>query len=100
MADPDYWGVRHDEMRLEQSRRAKVPPMGVGLNAYYGIGDQIIVVTGQAGEMLIHGRTGTVYFYNDVRGFMNAYGEAYLSYWTQETPQVAPDVTPPSLLVA
>ena len=70
------------------------------MNAYNGIGDQIILVTAQAGAIFVHWRTGTLYFYHEeVGGFVNAYGEAYLSYWTQETPQLAPDVTPPSLMV-
>ena len=47
--------------------------MGVDLNAYYGIGDQIIVGTAQAGAMFVHGRTGTLYFYHEeVGGFGNA----------------------------
>ena len=97
---PDYSGARHDDIWRQQSRRARVPPLGVDLNAYYGIGDQIIVVTAQARAMIVLGRTGTLYFYHEeVGGFVNVYGEAELSYWTQETPQVATDVTRPSLIV-
>ena len=71
-------------MRRQQSRRPKLPPLGVDLNAYYGISDQI-VVTVLAGAKFIHGRTATLYFYKeDVEGFGNAYGEACLSFWTQE----------------
>ena len=37
-----------------------------------------------------------LYFYNEgVAGFGNADGEAYLSYWTQETPQLVSDMKPP-----
>ena len=59
LTSPDYSGARHDKIRREQSRRVKVPPLRLDLNAYYGIGDQIIVVTVQAGAMFVHGRTGS-----------------------------------------
>ena len=50
-----------------------VPPYGVNLNLYYGVGDQIIVVTAEAGEFFIHGRTVTLYFYQEeVEGYGNA----------------------------
>ena len=61
MTTPDYSGAQNDEIRREQSRRAKVPPVMVDLNAYYGVGDQIIVVTVQEGAMFIHGRTDTLF---------------------------------------
>ena len=58
-----------------------VRPLGVDLNAYYGIHDQIVVLTMQARALFIHVRTGTLYFYKkDVEGFENAYREADLSF--------------------
>ena len=73
MATPDYSGARHDEIRQQPGRRAKVPARGVDVYAYYGIGDQIVVVTMQYGAMFIHGRTGTLNFYHeDIGGFVKA----------------------------
>ena len=83
LTGPYSSGARHDDIMKQQSRRARVPPLGVELNAYYGIGDQLIVLTAQAGAMFVHGRTGTLYFYEEVGGFVNAYVEAYLSYRAQ-----------------
>ena len=69
------------------------------MTACYGIHDQIVVLTAQAGGMLIHGRTGTLYFYNeDVEWFGNANAEAFLSFWGEESPHLVPVVTPPWLL--
>ena len=60
MAAPEFSGARHDDITRLQGRRAKVPPRGVNLNRYYGVGDQIIVVTAEAGAVFVHGRTGTL----------------------------------------
>ena len=58
------------------------PPQGVNLNSYYGVGDQIIVVTTEAGAVFVHGQTGTLYFYHEEgEGFVNAFGEAYIGFW-------------------
>ena len=39
--------------------------------------------------MFIHGSRGTFYFYNeDVDGFLNGDGKAYLCIWAMETPHV------------
>ena len=71
--------------------------MGVVLNAYYGIGDEIIVVWVHSAAMFVHGSTCTLYFYNvDVAAFVNAFSEEYLSFWTEKTRALAADVTPPS----
>ena len=70
MAAPEYSGAGHDEIRRQQGRRVRFPPQLVNLNAYYGVGDQIIVVTPEAGAVFVHGRTGTLYFYHEeVEGF-------------------------------
>ena len=51
-----------------------------------------------AGAILIHLRTRKLSFYNEyVVGFGTPYGEAYMSFWKQETPCVAPLAYPPSL---
>ena len=95
MAALEYSGARHDEIRRQQGRRVRFPPQGVNLNLYYGVGDQIIVVTPEAGAVFVHGRTGTLYFYHEeVEGFVNAFGEAYLGFWGVETPDVVPPATP------
>ena len=100
MAGLDYIASRHDEIRRDQSGRAKVLQLGVELNAYYGIGDHVIVLTVHARAMLIQGRSGTLYFKNEFgEGFVNAYGETYLRFCTQETQELAAEATPPSLLV-
>ena len=45
---------------------------------YYGIGDQIILVTTEAGAVFIHDMTGTLYFYHEeVEGFGDAYGDVF-----------------------
>ena len=81
-----------------QCRRARIPPAGVHLNAYYGIPDQIIVVTQETGAVFIHGRTGTLYyFHEEMEGFVNADGETYLSFWEVENPAFAAPATPPSM---
>ena len=81
-------------MRRDESRRARVSTPRVNLNAYYGISDQISVVTAEAGAIFIHGRTGTMSFYHeDAERFGNAYGEAYRGFWTMATPQVAQPMT-------
>ena len=50
-----------------------VHPHCVNLNAYYGISDQMIVVTVEAGAILVPGRTGTLYIYHEnLEGFGNA----------------------------
>ena len=62
---------------------------GVKQNAYNGISDQIFVVTADGSALFFQGRTGTLYFYPEyVEGFVNAYGEASLGFWTTETPHV------------
>ena len=95
MAAPEYSGARHDDIRRQQGRRAKVPPRGVNLNLYYGVGDQIVVVMAEAGAVFVHGRTGTLYFYHEeVEGFVIAFGEAYLGFWEVETPHRVPPATP------
>ena len=95
MTTPEYSGARHDDIRRQQTRRARVPPLGVNLNAYYGISDQIIVVTAEAIAVFIHRRTGTLYFFHEqIEGFVNAYDEAYLGLWIMETPHLAPPMTP------
>ena len=77
MTTPDYSAARHDETMRQQCRRARIPPLGVDLNAYYWIGDQNIMVPVQAGAIFLQWRTGTLYFYKeDVEGFGNANGEA------------------------
>ena len=94
MTTAEYSGAWHDDIRRQQSRRARVPPLSVNLTAYYGICDQIIVVTAEAGAVFIHGRTGTFHFFQEeIEGFVNAYGEAYLGFWTTETPHVAEPMT-------
>ena len=81
MADPEYSGAGHDEIRRQQGRRVRFTPQLVNLNAYYGVGDQIIVVTNEAGAVFVHRRTGTLYFYHEeVEGFVNAFGEAYTGF--------------------
>ena len=46
------------------------------MNAYYGIGDQVVVLTVQAGARFIHGSRETLNFNKqDMEGFVNAYGE-------------------------
>ena len=57
MVAPEYSVARHDDIRRQQGRRAKVPTRGVNLNLYYGVGYQIIVVTREAGAVFVHGRT-------------------------------------------
>ena len=92
--------ARHDEIRRIQGRRARFPPRGVHLNHDYGVNDQAIVVTQEAGAIFVHGRTGTLYYYQEeVEGFINGYGEAYLGFWEVETPSVFPPATPLPLLV-
>ena len=64
------------------------------MNHYYGVHDQVIVVTPEAGAVFIHGRTGTLYYYHEeVEGFINAYWEAYLGFLEVETPSVVPPST-------
>ena len=44
--------------------------------------------------MFVHGRTGTLYYYQqEVEGFVNANGDAYLGFWEVETPSVVPPST-------
>ena len=65
-----------------------------------GIGDQFLVVSTEEAAMFVHRRTGSLYFYKaEVCRFVNAYGEAELSYCTQENPQQMSEVNPPSLMV-
>ena len=65
------------------------------LNHYYGVNDQAIVVTQEAGAIFVHGRTGTLYYYQEeVEGIINAYGKSYLGFWEVETPSVIPPSTP------
>ena len=86
MAAPKYSGA-HDEIRRQQGRRMKFPPQGLNINLYYWVGDQIIVVTTEAGAVFGHGRTGQFYFYHEeVDGFGNAFGEPDLGFWEVETP--------------
>ena len=89
-----YSGTRHAEIRRLQGRRARFPPLGVHLNAYYGVHDQVIVVTPEAGAIFVHGRTGTLYYYHEeVEGFINADGDAYVVFWEVQTPSVVPPST-------
>ena len=75
MAAPQYCGERPDEIRRQQRRRVKFPTHGLNLNLYYGVGDQIIVVTREAAALLVHGRPGTLDFYKEeVEGFDTAIG--------------------------
>ena len=86
--------ARHDEIRRQHSRRTRVTPLGVNLNEYYGISDQIILVTAEAGPLFIQGRTGTLYFFlQKNEGFSNAYGDASFGCWQRETPDLAPAMT-------
>ena len=55
MAAPEYSCARHDDIPRQQGRGAKVPPHSVNLNFYYGVDDQIIVVTAEAGAVFVHG---------------------------------------------
>ena len=65
MTTLDYSGARHDDIRDRTvGELGFLRSGGDDLNAYYGIGDQIIMVTLQAGAMFFHGRTGTLYFYH------------------------------------
>ena len=53
------------------------------------------MVTTEAGAVFVHGRKGTLYFYQEeVDGFVNAFGEAYMGFWGVETPHVVPPDTP------
>ena len=95
MAAPEYSGAGHDEIRRQQGRGVRFPRLGVNLNSYYGVGDHIIVVTAEAGAVFVYRRTGTLDFYHEeVEGFVNAFGEAYLGFWGVETPHVVPPDTP------
>ena len=74
MRRPEYSGPRHDEIRRQQNRPAKVPPPGVNLNGYQGMSDQTIVVAAEVGAVFIHRRSGTLYFFQDETGrFEKAY---------------------------
>ena len=96
----EYSGARHDDIRRQQGRRVNVPPYGVNLILFYGLGDQIIFMTAEAEAALFHARTGTLYFYKEaVGGFGNAYGEGYFGFWEGETPHVVPPATAPPLPV-
>ena len=58
-------------MLLNQA--AKVPPLGVALNAYDVIHYPIVLLTMQYGAMFVHGRTDTLYFAKEyVERFGNA----------------------------
>ena len=114
--DPDYayilmsrtplgfledFGAQHDEIRRKESRRLRFPPLGVNLNLYNGVDDEIVIVTTNAGAVFVHGRTGRVYLYHeDVEGFVNMFSEAYLSFWERETPYLIPPATELPLPVA
>ena len=56
-----YSGTQSAEIRRLQGRRARFPPQGVHLNHYYGVHDQVLVVTPEAVSIFVHGRTGTLY---------------------------------------
>ena len=72
----------------------------MNLNAYYGISDQIIVVTAEAGAVFIHGRTGTLYFFQEeIEGFVNTYSEEYLGFWTTESAPLVRPMVPLLLLL-
>ena len=78
MAAPQYSGPRQDHIRIQQTRRGMVPPHGVNLYLYYGVDDQLIVVTAEAGALFIHGRTAMLYFYQEeVEGFVTVCADAY-----------------------
>ena len=90
----EYSGARHAEIRRIKNLRARFPPWGVHLNHYYGVNDLAIVVTQEAGPIFFHGRTGTSYYYQEeVEGYINAYGEAYLGFCEVETPSLIPAST-------
>ena len=64
------------------------------MNHYYGVHDQVIVVTPEAGVIFVHWRTGTLYYYQEqVEGFSKANVDAYLGFWEVETPSVVPPST-------
>ena len=95
MAAPEYSDARLDQIRRQQSRHVRFPTRGVNLNFYYCVGDQIIIVRTEAGAVFVHGRTGTLYLYQEeVEGFENAIGETYLGFWEVETPYLVPPATP------
>ena len=59
-----------------------------------------MVGTAPAGEMFIHVRTATLYFYQeDVERFVVRYVEAYISFLREKTTKVLPSPVKPSLLV-
>ena len=91
LAAPEYSVAGHDVVRTQQGRRVRFPPQRVNLNSYYGVGDQIIVVTTEAGAVFVHRRTGTLNFYQEeVEGFVNAVVEEELGFWGVETPHMVP----------
>ena len=61
------------------------------LNHYSGVHNQAIEVTPEEGAIFVHGRTGTLYNYQEeVEGFINANGEAYIGFWEVEKASVIP----------
>ena len=98
MAAPEYYGTREDEIQRQQSRRVRGPPQGVDLNAYYGITEQIVVLTADAGALSPTDAAEDTFHKENVARFVNAYGEVDLSFWAKLAPHLFPPKIPPSLL--
>ena len=87
--------MRHDELRRQPNQGAWVSTHGLNLNAYCGINDEIILLTGQAGANFKQGPTSTQYFYKQGGNwFGNSKGEAYLGLSAIETAKMRAPINP------
>ena len=63
-----------------QTRLKAKAQIGMVLNDYYGIPDQLLTAT-HHGKMFVHARIGTVYFIvEEAKAFISFEGDSYLSY--------------------
>ena len=80
-----YQALPPEEVVRRRALKKRYPPAGVNLNVYYNIDDQMLAVVLGIGTVLVHSRCGTLYWFSfEVQAFINANGDLYLSYFSNE----------------